>query len=62
LKNCEKECYDKYLKIYKDNEFDGYFNFQKFKSELVQCTSKCEDIYQRIIDHQIKGAEISYVN
>lgn len=59
LQTCEQECYDKYNKIY--NEKDTIKNYSNIKTDFIDCIDKCEQIYKRIIDHQIKGAEISYV-
>jgi predicted transcriptional regulator len=59
LQSCEQECYDKYNKIYSDE--DNSKNYQNIKTNFIECTDKCEQIYKRIIDHQVKGAEISYV-
>jgi hypothetical protein len=62
LTNCDKNCYEKYNSIYLQNENNEYFNFSRLKGEVIDCTEKCEEIYRKIIDHQVKGAEISYVS
>jgi hypothetical protein len=61
LQTCEKDCYEKYNKIYMENEKNEFFNFRGIKNEFVECTNKCEEIYKKVMHHQIKGAEISYV-
>jgi len=62
LKNCDINCYSKYKEIYNSNEKNSFFDFEKFKNELNDCVNKCDMIYRHVLDHQIKGAEISYVN
>ena len=62
LVGCEKTCYDKYTNIFKENEKNELFNFGNLKGEIVKCADKCEEIYSRVIEHQVKGAEISYVS
>ncbi len=62
MKNCEKECFEKYGKLFKERRNDDLFDFKNFKSELVECSVKCEERYRRVIEHQVKGAEISYVS
>jgi len=37
------------------------FDYGNFKGELDTCVKKCDDMYKQVLDHQIKGAEISYV-
>lgn len=62
LQNCEKDCYEKFNKIFLENEKNEFFDFRESKKEFIECSNKCEDIYKNVIRHQIKGAEISYVN
>ncbi len=62
LQNCEKDCYEKFNKIFIENEHNEIFDFVENKKEFIKCTNKCEDIYKNVMHHQIKGAEISYVN
>ena len=62
LENCERDCHDKFHKIYNENEKNEFYNFRSLKNEFYECTNKCEDIYKQVMHHQIKGAEISYVS
>lgn len=55
-------CYNQYKSIYESNEKNNIFDFSTYKSELFNCINKCDMIYKHVLDHQIKGAEISYVN
>lgn len=61
LINCERNCYDKYNLIYENEKNNKNFYFKSLNNEIIDCTQKCDSIYQQILDHQIKGAEISYV-
>jgi len=51
----------KYKEIYDANQKNEIFDFSNFKKELNNCVNKCDIIYRQVLDHQIKGAEISYV-
>lgn len=61
MQKCDVDCYEKYNKVYDDNKNNKLFDFAGLKSDLNNCTNKCENIYKQVIDHQAKGAEISYV-
>lgn len=62
LKNCDLNCYNKHKEIFDANQKNDIYDFSKFKDELNNCVNKCDIIYKHVLDHQIKGAEISYVN
>jgi hypothetical protein len=61
LSECDRNCLDIYEKVYESNLDNKFFNFKQLRDDISSCTSKCEKIYKHIIDHQIKGSEISYV-
>ena len=58
---CEKKCFELFNNVYQDNINNDLFDFSKLKNDIISCSDNCEEIYKRIIDHQIKGAEISHV-
>jgi hypothetical protein len=60
-KKCESECYEKYSKLFSSNESNQLFNFKNLRDEFLSCTNKCDTLYKAVLDHQIKGAEISNV-
>ena len=60
LINCSKDCFDKFSKIFSENEKNEFFDFSKLKREIAICANKCDENYKKVLDHQIKGAEISY--
>jgi hypothetical protein len=63
IKNCESECYDKYIKMFNSstNENKYFMNYKHLKDDLVACTNICDSMYKQVIEHQRKGAEISSV-
>ena len=61
MKNCDLNCYTKYKETFDANSNNEIFDYSKFKNELNNCVNKCDMIYKQVLDHQIKGAEISYV-
>ena len=61
MKNCDRSCYEKYKEVYDVNLNNTTFDYGNFKGELDNCVRKCDDMNSQVLDHQIKGAEISYV-
>lgn len=49
------------MDIYDKNQNNSTFDFTNFNSNLENCSKKCDDMYKQVLEHQIKGAEISYV-
>ena len=50
LLNCENECYNKFSKLYIDNENNEFYNFMNLKKEFIECTNQCDDIYKKVCD------------
>jgi hypothetical protein len=60
LMTCEQGCYSKYFELFNESE-KSQCNYKNLKNELYDCTARCDDLYRKVLDHQAKGAEISYV-
>ena len=61
IKLCEQQCLDKFTPIFNENKSNDYYNFQDLHNNIKSCSNNCEEIYRRVISHQEKSSEISYV-
>jgi hypothetical protein len=59
MKNCETGCLNQYSEMFKKAEED--FDYYSLKEDIGKCMKKCDELYKNVIEHQGKGAEISYV-
>jgi len=57
IKNCNKECLEKFSET---KIKEKYSNWHEKKIQLTNCFGFCEDKYKNVLNHQIKGAEISF--
>ena len=59
IKQCENSCYEKITKEMHESEQKDFKEYKSTREETLNCIDKCDDIYNKIMHHQIKSAEIS---